>query len=103
MNENEVFPVDNEDDDVVVTINMDDGTEVTCEILTIFDVNDQDYIVLLPLDDNGEPKEDGEVFIYRYLEDEEGTPSLDNIATDEEYEAVAKRFDELQDEAFGEE
>jgi len=103
MNENEVFPVDNEDDDVVVTISMDDGTEVTCEILTIFDVNDQDYIVLLPLDDKGEPQDDGEVFIYRYFEDEEGTPSLDNIASDEEYEAVAKRFDELLEEEYGDE
>ena len=103
MDENEVFPVDNEDDDVVVTVSMDDGTDVTCEILTIFDVGDQDYIVLLPLDDKGEPSEDGEVYIYRYMEDETGAPSLDNIASDEEYEAVAKRFDELQEEAFGEE
>ena len=103
MDENEVFPVDNEDDDVVVTVSMDDGTDVTCEILTIFDVGDQDYIVLLPLDDKGEPSEDGEVYIYRYMEDETGAPSLDNIASDEEYEAVAKRFDDLQEEAFGEE
>ena len=103
MDENEVFPVDNEDDDVVVIVSMDDGTDVTCEILTIFDVGDQDYIVLLPLDDKGEPSEDGEVYIYRYMEDETGAPSLDNIASDEEYEAVAKRFDDLQEEAFGEE
>ena len=94
--------VDNEDDDVVVTLNLDDGSEVTCEILTIFDVNDQDYIVLLPLDKNGEPNEDGEVFIYRYFEDETGAPSLDNIESDEEYEAVSKRFDEICDEDFGE-
>lgn len=101
MNENEVFPVNSEDDDIVVTVSMDDGSEVTCEILTIFDVEDQDYIVLLPLDDNGNPSDDGEVFIYRYFEDEDGTPSLDNIASDEEYEKVAERFDEIQDEAFG--
>lgn len=101
MSENEVFPVNNEDDDVVVTVSMDDGTEVTCEILTIFDVDDQDYIVLLPLDENGNASEDGEVFIYRYYEDETGAPSLDNIASDEEYEAVSARFDEIQDEAFG--
>lgn len=98
MDDNQVFPVDNEDDDVVVTLNLDDGTEVTCEILTIFDVNDQDYIVLLPLDKNGEPNADGEVYIYRYFEDEDGTPSLDNIASDEEYEAVSKRFDEIYEE-----
>ena len=103
MDQNEVFPVDNEDDDIVVTVSMDDGSEVTCEILTIFDVGDQDYIVLLPIDDNGNPSEDGTVYIYRYYEDENGTPSLDNIASDEEYDAVAKRFSELQDEAEDEE
>ena len=95
MDENEVFPVDNEDDDVVVTLNLDDGTEVTCEILTIFDLNDQDYIVLLPLDENGDENPDGEVYIYRYFEDETGAPSLDNIQSDEEYAAVSDRFDEI--------
>ncbi|MCF0131305.1 MAG: DUF1292 domain-containing protein [Pseudobutyrivibrio sp.] len=99
MDEMEVFPVDAEDDDIVVTVNMDDGTDVECEILTIFEVNEQDYIVLLPLDEKGEPLEDGTVYIYRYFEDEDGAPSLDNIASDEEYEAVAKRFEELQEEA----
>ncbi len=103
MNENEVFPVDNEDDDVVVTLNLDDGSEVTCEILTIFDIGEQDYIVLLPLDENGEENLDGEVYIYRYFEDETGAPSLDNIESDEEYAAVSAKFDELYGESLDEE
>ncbi|WP_028243890.1 DUF1292 domain-containing protein [Pseudobutyrivibrio ruminis] len=103
MDENEVFPVDNEDDDVVVTLNLDDGTEVTCEILTIFDIGDQDYIVLLPLDENGEENADGEVYIYRYFEDETGAPSLDNIESDDEYAAVSAKFDELYGESMDEE
>ena len=102
MDENEVFPVDNEDDDVVVTLNLDDGSEVTCEILTIFDLNDQDYIVLLPLDENGEENEEGEVYIYRYFEDETVAPSLDNIESDEEYAAVSAKFDELYGESIEE-
>lgn len=89
----------NEDSDILVTLDLDDGTQVECEILTIFTVDEQDYIALLPLDDKGEPNDDGEVFIYRYFEDEEGNPSLDNIQDDDEYEAVADRFDELLDEA----
>ena len=43
------------DDDVMVTIELD-GEDLDCEILTIFDIEDQDYIVLLPVDENGEPK-----------------------------------------------
>ena len=103
MDENQVFPVDNEDDDVVVTLSLDDGSEVTCEILTIFDIGYQDYIVLLPLDENGEENAEGQVYIYRYFEDETGAPSLDNIESDEEYDAVAKKFDELYGEALDEE
>lgn len=87
-----------DDEDICVTLDMDDGTQVDCEIITIFDVNDQDYIVLLPLDEDGEENEEGTVYIYRYFEDEDGNPSLENIQDDEEYEAVEERFDELLDE-----
>ena len=98
---NPAVPVTEEDDgsDMRVTLDMDDGSTVECEILTIFDVEEQNYIALLPLDENDEPNEEGEVYIYRYFEDEEGNPSLENIESDEEYEAVADRFDELLDEA----
>lgn len=89
----------NDDADICVTLDLDDGTQVECEILTIFDVGEQDYIALLPLDEKGEPNEEGEVFIYRYSEDSEGNPNLENIQDDEEYEAVSDRFDELLDEA----
>lgn len=92
-----------EEEDIRVTLDMDDGTQVECEILTIFDVNDQDYIALLPLDENGEENAEGTVYIYRYFEDQEGNPSLENIDNDEEYEAVEERFDELLDEAEYEE
>lgn len=88
----------NEDSDIMVTLDLDDGSQVECEILTIFSVGEQDYIALLPLTEDGEPNEDGEVFIYRYAEDADGNPSLDNIDDDEEYEAVSDRFDEWLDE-----
>ena len=39
----------NEDEDILVTLDLDDGSQVECEILTIFTVNEQDYIALLPL------------------------------------------------------
>ena len=56
---------------------------------------------LLPLDENGE-NEDGEVYLYRYYE-ENGQPNLDNIDSDEEYEIAADAFDEQMDtEQFNE-
>lgn len=89
----------NEDTDMLVTLELDDGSQAECEILTIFPVANQDYIALLPLEDKGEANEEVEVFIYRYSEDEDGNPSLENIEDDSEYEAVSDRFDELLDEA----
>ena len=70
-----------------------------CQILTIFEADGRDYIALLPVDEDEQPNEDSEVFIYRYSEDAEGNPSLENIEDDEEYEVVSDHFDELLDEA----
>lgn len=67
-------------------------------ILTIFDIGEQNYIVLLPVDENDIPYDYNNVVIYRYFEDENGSPYLDNIQTDEEYAAVEKRFSEIQDQ-----
>ncbi len=86
------------DEDMFVTLDMDDGSQEECKILTIFETGGRDYIVLIPVDENEEEKEDGPVYIYRYFEDEDGNPFLENILDDDEYEAVEERFDELLDE-----
>ena len=78
-----------------ITLTMDDDTEVECAILTIFPVENKEYIALLPL--GGEEEENGEVYIYRYSEDADGEPSIDNIEDDEEYEIASDAFDELLD------
>lgn len=90
-----------EDEEMTVTLDLEDGTSVTCAIVTILTVEKQDYIVLLPLNDKGE-NEDGEVWFYRYHEDENDVnaePELDYIDDDEEYEKVADAFDEYLDSA----
>ena len=87
------------DEEMTVTLDLEDGSSVECAIVTILTVNNQDYIVLLPLDENGE-NEDGEVWFYRYSENENDPneePVLDYIDDDDEYEAVADAFDEFLD------
>ena len=32
MKKDDIFPVDENDEDVMVTLSLDDGTEVSCEI-----------------------------------------------------------------------
>ena len=72
------------DEEMTVTLDLEDGSSVECAIVTILTVNNQDYIVLLPLDENGE-NEDGEVWFYRYSENEndpDEEPVLDYIDDD---------------------
>ena len=86
-------------DDAIVTLTLDDGSEVECAVMAIFPVGKEEqlYIALLPLNENGD-NEDGEIYLYRYTELEGEEIQLDNIEDDDEYEAVADAFDELLDD-----
>lgn len=87
------------EEEMTVTLELDDGSSVVCSIVTILEVQGQDYIVLLPLDENGE-NEEGEVWFYRYSEnpdDPNEEPELGYIEDDAEYELVADAFDEFLD------
>ena len=78
-----------------MTLTLDNDEVLECAILTIYEAGGNQYIALLPLDENGE-NQDGEVYIYRYRE-ENGNPSLENIEDDDEYEIAADAFDEYMD------
>ena len=82
-------------EDVRVTLDLDDNVSVECRILTIFSAGKRDYIALIPQDENGTDNADGEIYLYRYDEDADGNPSLDNIESDEEYELVSEAFADL--------
>lgn len=86
----------NEEEETTVTLTLEDGKELECVVLTIFPAGDREYIALLPMED-AQSDEEGEVFLYRYSEDENGDPNLENIESDDEYEVVADAFDELLD------
>lgn len=87
------------DEEMTVTIDLDDGQSIECSIVTIFSLEGKDYIALLPLDESGE-NNDGEVWIYGYKEDPNDTnaePELIYISDDDEYDKVCDAFDEYLD------
>ena len=84
-------------EEVTVTLTLDNDEVVECAVLTIYEVDDKEYIALLPLDEDG-TESDGDVYLYRYVETEDGEPTLENIEDDDEYEAAADAFDEWLDE-----
>ncbi|MBO5291628.1 MAG: DUF1292 domain-containing protein [Lachnospiraceae bacterium] len=99
--ENKNNDIEFTDEEMTVSLELEDGTNVTCGIITILTVQDQDYIVLLPLNEDGK-NEDGEVWFYRYYEDEKDVnaePVLEYIEDDDEYEMVSDAFDEYLDNA----
>lgn len=79
-----------------ITLTLDNDEVLTCKIVARFAVMEQEYIALLPVDENGE-NEDGEVYLYRFSE-EGDSPVLENIEDDDEYEAAADAFDEWMDD-----
>lgn len=86
-------------EEMKVDLDLDDGTTVTCAVVTILTVSGRDYIALLPLNENGD-NVDGEVWFYRYSENPDDTneePELEYIDDDDEYETVADAFDEYLD------
>lgn len=98
-NQNTFQQPEENDEEMTVTLDLEDGTSVTCAIVTILTVNRQDYIVLLPLEEDGE-NHDGMVWFYRYAENEADPneePVLAYIEDDEEYDMVSDAFDEYLD------
>lgn len=77
----------------VITLELDDDTVLECVVVSIFPVEENDYIALLPIDEMN--NDEGELLIYRYEESEEGEPLLTNIETDEEYDAVAEVLENI--------
>lgn len=87
------------EEEMTVELELDDGSKVSCAVITILTVAKKDYIVLLPLDENGD-NQDGEVWFYGYKENESdpnAEPELLYIEDDDEYEAVSDAFDEYLD------
>ena len=76
-----------EADDIRVTLDLDNGS-VECKIITIFDADHKDYIALLPLDKNGNENESGEVYLYRYFEDEAAADRFDELLDDEMFDDI---------------
>ena len=85
-------------EEMTVDLELEDGTTVSCAIVTILTVSNQDYIVLLPLNEDGE-NEDGEVWFYRYSENENDPNEEPELGYIDDDEAVADAFDEYLDSA----
>lgn len=74
-----------------MTLYLDDGSELLCDVVSIFNCNDQDYIALLPANAG----EDADIFLYRFImkDDDFDNITLENIEDDEEFEMASEVFE----------
>lgn len=82
----------------IITLTLEDDSEVECVVLSIFPVEEKEYIALMPVEELEKDEENSEVLLYRFSEPAEGELDLSNIETDEEYEVVAEAFSQILDE-----
>ncbi|NLC12350.1 MAG: DUF1292 domain-containing protein [Firmicutes bacterium] len=82
-----------ESQEPIVTLVGEDGEEFEFVILDTFFVDDKEYAILAPLeDDEGEENEE-EAVVFRIEEDDEGNQVLIAVEEDEEWQKVADVWD----------
>lgn len=89
------------DDEMTVDLELDDGRTVVCDILTILEVEGKNYIALLPRSEKeADDEDDSEVWFYGLkgdISDMQAEPELEFIDDDDTYEKVTDAFDEFLD------
>ena len=81
--------------DNIITLNDEDGNEVKFEFLDLIDFEDEQYVVLLPVLEEGE-EDDGEVVILKVEDSEEDSDQESYVRVDSE-ETLMKVFNIFKD------
>ena len=87
----------NEEDNIVI-LNDEDGNEVKFEFLDLVELDDEEYVVLLPVTAEGE-EDEGEVVILK-IEDNEDENSEEESYVSVEDEAILNQVFEIFKEKF---
>ncbi|CDE25664.1 putative uncharacterized protein [Clostridium sp. CAG:440] len=90
--------LDGEELDNIIVLNDEDGNEVKFEFLDLVELDDEEYVVLLPVAEEGE-EEDGEVVILK-LEDNDDEDSEEESYVSVEDEDVLNKVFEIFKEKF---
>ncbi len=92
--------MEDERDDIVILVD-ENGDEVEFEHIDTIDMNDNEYVVLAPLEEEDEDQEDEEVIILKVEHNEDGEDSFVTIEDDDELEEVFNEFQSRMEEEFG--
>ena len=80
-----------EDLDNIVILNDEDGNEVKFEFLDLVELDDEEYVVLLPVTEEGD-EEEGEVVILKVEDSDDDSDEESYVSIDDE-EVLNKVFE----------
>ena len=86
---------DGEELDNIISLNDEDGNEVKFEFLDLIDSEDEQYVVLLPVLEEGE-EDEGEVVILKLEDSDEDTEQESYVSVENE-ETLMKVFNIFKD------
>ena len=72
-----------ENETITVTLTLDSGDELECQVLTTLEAGGRKYIALFPI--SGPGSENEPVYLYRLIEHGDEEPDLENITDDAEF------------------
>ncbi len=77
----------------IIVLLDENGDEIAFEIIADFEVNDQEYAILTPVDD-----EDDSALIFKVVDQGDDEPVLEYLSDEDEFDFVAKAYEELMDD-----
>ncbi len=75
---------DGEELDNIITLNDENGNEVKFEFLDLIELDNEQYVVLLPVIEEGEEEEDGEVVILKVEDSDDEDEEESYVSVDDE-------------------
>ena len=83
--------LEGEDLDNIVILNDEDGNEVKFEFLDLVELDDEEYVVLLPMAEEGQ--EEGEVVILKLEDNDDEDSEEESYVSVDDDEVLAKVFE----------
>lgn len=78
--------------DNIVVLNDEDGNEVKFEFLDLVELDDEEYVVLLPMAEEGQ-EEEGEVVILKLEDNDDEDSEEESYVSVDDDEVLAKVFE----------
>ena len=84
--------MENEEVDNIIILNDEDGNEVKFEFLDLIELDDEEYVVLLPVAEDGE-EEEGEVVILKVEDNDDENSDEESYVSIEDEDVLNKVFE----------